>query len=196
MTIAAAPAINCPAGGIAVTDAAQNTQYVCDGHTGAQGPQGAPGPTGASVILAETWVNTNGTYAAPFITCCSTATVNDAVPNVIATIPGSKFTRTTTGGRLLIQAQIPMTIVAGARLVCQPNIDGSWAGAIPAGQAPMFDWVQQLNTGGMTTVTISRTYPAPTAASHEFSLACAQQGGGLLQLMPNTVISFTVTELH
>ena len=61
--------------------------------------------------------------------------------------------RTTTGGRLKIEAQIPITIVAGARLMCQPNIDGTWAGGLPIAQAPMFDWVQQLNTGGMTTVT-------------------------------------------
>lgn len=194
VTIADAPAITCPSGGVAITDAAQHTQYVCDGPTGAQGPQGATGPTGpagTNTILAESWINTNATWAAPFITCCSTATIKDA-PGVIATIPGSTFTRTTTGGRLLIQAQIPITIVAGARLVCQPNIDGNWAGA----GTPMFDWVQQLNTGGMTTVTISHTYPAPAPGSHDFSLACGQQGGGLLQLMANTVISFTVTELH
>jgi hypothetical protein len=185
VTIADAPAINCPNGGVAVTDAAQHTQFVCDGRTGAQGPRGA---TGTSVVLAESWLNTNSTYSAPFITCCTTATVNGAA----ATIPGSRFTATTTGGRLLIQAMIPLTIASGARLFCQPNIDNSWAGP----GAALYDYVQQLNTPGMTTVMISRTYPEPAPGTHEFSLACGQQGGGLLQLMANTVISFTVMELR
>jgi hypothetical protein len=191
VTIAAAPAINCPAGGVAVTDAAQNTQYVCDGHTGAQGPQGAqgaPGATGTSVLFAETWIN-GATFSAPVITCCSTAFVNSAN---LTTVPGSTFSATTTGGRLMIQATIPMTVAPGARLVCQPNIDDRWAG----GPTPAsFDYVLQQGTNGVTSVTISRVYPAPAQGTHVFTLNCGQQGGAF-SLINNSVISFTVLELH
>src|SRR6266850_1266608 len=60
VSVAPAPAINCPGGGAAITDAFLHTRYVCDGRTGLQGPQGAPGPTGpagTTVVTAQTWIN-------------------------------------------------------------------------------------------------------------------------------------------
>lgn len=184
MTIADAPTLNCPGGGVAVTDAAQHTQYLCDGRTGAQGPQGA---TGTNVLIGEMWIN-SATFSAPELASSSTDYVNSSNR---ATVPGSTFSRTTTGGRLLIQATIPMTIAPGARLMCQPNIDDRWAGGPLAAS---FDYVMQSNANGVVSVTISRVYPAPTPATHVFTLACAQQGGPF-SLINNSVISFTVMEL-
>jgi hypothetical protein len=187
VTVSNAPAITCPNGGTAITDALQHTEYVCDGRSGPQGPQGA---TGTIMIVGETWINT-AAFSGPFVGCCSPNFVTGAA----ATIPNSTFTGTTRGGRLLIEATIPVTTTATAtRLVCQPNIDGLWAGSA-LGTAATFDYVFQLGTSGMITVTISRVYPAPTAGTHVFSLACGEQGGAF-ELMAGGVMSFTVLELH
>jgi Collagen triple helix repeat (20 copies) len=195
VTVGAAPAITCPNGGAAITDALSNTQYVCDGAPGPQGLQGIQGPagTGTSVILGETWVNHVSTYTAPFVSCCSTdflATL--ATP--AATIPGSTFTATTTGGRLLIQATIPMSMLAGPQLYCQPNIDGVWAGAAAGA---MWDYIFQApQTKANFNVSISRVYPAPAPGAHVFSLACATNPVGAPSLPVGGVISYTVLELH
>ncbi len=188
VTIADAPAITCPNGGVAVTDTFQHLEYVCDGQTGPQGPQGATGPAGTIAVLTQTWINA-ANFNAPAVSCCSTTFVTGAD----ATIPNSTFNGTTSGGRLLIQATIPVTTANGARLVCQPNIDGAWAGSTLG--AAWFDYVYQLSASGMGNVTLSRVYPAPPAGPHVFSLACGAQGG-TFSLMTNGVMSFTVLELH
>jgi hypothetical protein len=187
VTVASAPLITCPGGGVAISDAFQHTEFVCDGKTGAQGPQGS---TGTVVVGAQTWI-TNDSYSTPFVSCCNTASVN----GTLATIPNSTFTATTKGGRVLIQATIPVTTVNGARLVCQPNIDDKWAGVgLPGGPAS-FDYVFQVSASGMGNVTLSRVYPAPSAGAHQFSLACGAQGGSI-SLMAGGVVSFTVLELQ
>ena len=185
VTVGDAPTAMCPNGGAAVVDAFQHAEYVCDGKTGPQGPQGS---TGTIAVLAQTWIN-DASFSSPFVGCCSTTWVTGAA----MTIPNTTFTATTNGGRLLIEATIPVTTANGARLVCQPNIDGVWAGS--ALGAASFDYVFQLSTSGMDNVTISRVYPAPTAGTHQFSLACGSQGG-TFSLMSGGVMSFTVLELH
>ena len=186
MTVAAAPTITCPNGGAAITDATQ-TQYVCDGKTGPQGPQGA---TGTVVIHAQTWIN-NSSASFPTLACCSPTFLT--VP--AATVPSSTSPSLTIGnGRLLIEATIPVITTAGARLECQPNIDGAWAGSSLPGTA-MFDYFFQFSAPGMGNVTISRVYPSPGAGTHTFSLACGSQSGSFT-LQPGGVISFTVLELR
>ena len=146
------------------------------------------------MVVAQTWI-TNDSFSTSFISCCSTATVT----GTSATIPNSTFKGTTKGGRLLIQATIPVTTANGARLVCQPNIDGYWAGAWtdsgPTGPPATFDFVSQQSGSGMMNVTLSRVYPAPTAGTHDFSLACGSQGGAF-SLYTGAVVSLTVLELQ
>jgi hypothetical protein len=190
VTVGAAPAITCPGGGAAITDAFQNTQYVCDGATGPQGPQGAQGSPGVATIIAQTWINASS-FSAPIVAMHSTA---NGPTGQAATIPNSTFTGTTQGGRLLIEATLPMTGTISARLVCQPNIDGLWAGT-PLGIAA-FDHVFHVTTsGGLVMASMSRVYPAPAPGTHVFSLGCSTTAASF-SLMGNAVISFTVLELR
>jgi collagen triple helix repeat protein len=189
VTVGAAPAITCPGGGAAITDAFQNTQYVCDGATGPQGPQGAQGSPGVATIVAQTWINMSS-FSAPVVACCATS----GQTGPAATIPNSTFTGTTQGGRLLIEATLPMTGTTSARLVCQPNIDGIWAGT-PLGTAT-FDHVFSVTTnGGLVMASMSRVYPAPTPGTHVFSLGCSTSAASF-SLLGNAVISYTVLELR
>jgi collagen triple helix repeat protein len=196
VTVGAAPAITCPNGGAAITDALSHTQYVCDGAPGPQGLQGIQGPagTGTSVILAETWVNVS-TYTAPFVSPCCSTDLLATLAAPAATIPRSTFTATTGGGRLLIQATIPMSMVAGPQLFCQPNIDGVWAGGVATGA--VWDFTFQVpQTKANFNVSISRVYPAPAPGTHVFSLACATNSVGAPSLQSGGVVSYTVLELH
>jgi len=189
VSVDAAPDVTCPNGGAAITDAFAHTQYVCDGEAGPQGLQGIPGPAGARVVLGQTWINTLS-FSAPNVGCCNTSLLT--VP--AATVPNSTFSGTTTGGRLLIQASIPLSEVSGPHLFCQPNIDGAWAGA-PMGAA-LYDYVHELvSTGGLLTVVMSRVYPAPAAGTHTFSLACGSNNAGAFSLIAGGVLSYTVLEL-
>ena len=84
VSVAAAPAITCPSGGAAITDAFSHTQYVCDGATGAQGLQGVQGSPGMSTVVAQTWINSSSqTFRAT--NCCSTGwwttAAGFAIPN-------------------------------------------------------------------------------------------------------------------
>jgi hypothetical protein len=87
-----------------------------------------------------------------------------------------------------------VTTVNAARIVCQPNIDGFWAGSGPSGPPASFDYVYQLGASGMINVTLSRVYSAPAAGTHDFSLACGSQGGAF-SLYTGGVVSLTVLEL-
>lgn len=193
VTVSAAPAITCPDGGAAITDAFQNTQYVCDGRTGAQGAQGIQGPAGpagSSTVIARTWI-TGGTFNAPVVNCCST----DFASIPTATLPSPALNGTTTGGQLLIQATFPITSInSGPNVFCQPNIDGRWAGA-PMGAAT-FDYIFQFaTTSTKMNITISRVYPAPPPGPHSFTLGCASNGNGV-SLISGGVMSYSVFELH
>jgi hypothetical protein len=192
VTVDAAPAITCPNGGAAVTDAFQHTQYVCDGKQGPQGLQGiqgVQGPTGRTTVFARTWMNPTS-YAFPAANCCNT----DWAVGGNLTVPNSATIATTTSGQLLIEATIPIGSGGPAIMYCQPNIDGQWAGA-PMGSA-VADYIFQFpNAATRTTVTISRVYPVPPPpGSHTFSLACASNG--TVSTMPGGVISYSVFELR
>ena len=197
VSVAAAPAITCPAGGAAITDAFGHTQYVCDGKTGTQGPQGAPGPqgtAGSTLLVGETWINLSS-YLTPFVGCCNTSYLNLAVvPS--ATLPLSTFERTTTGGKLLIEASLPFNLIQGPHLFCQPNIDGKWAGT-PMGDT-YYDYIHEsVSSSELLTVVITRVYPAPPAGLHKFSLACGTNSlTSQHALITGGVVSFTVQELH
>ncbi len=189
VTVAPAPQITCPGGGVAITDASQTTQYVCDGAQGVQGPQGAQGPPGSTIVLAKTWISTT-TFTTPNVGCCSTNYVNAAA----AVVPNSTYSANTNGGRLLIQATIPFSSSAGPHLFCQPEIDGAWAGASMG--AALFDYIHELvSTSGLVTVSLSRVYPAPAAGAHTFALACGSNGTNAHSLVMGGVVSFTVTEI-
>jgi len=195
VSVAPAPAINCPGGGAAITDAFLNTRYVCDGRTGLQGPQGSQGPqgpAGTTVVVAQTWINTS-TFSAPNTGCCNTSWLHATNPLALP-IPNSTFSGSTTGGRLLIQATLAFQAGAGPHLYCQPNIDGQWAGASMG--ATYYDYVYELvSSGGLVTVTMSRVYPAPPAGTHSFSLACGSNSSAYA-LIVGGVASLTVMELH
>jgi len=194
VSVAAAPAITCPNGGAAITDGLGQTQYVCDGKTGAQGPQGAQGLQGAAgattLVGAQTWINASG-FSTPNVGCCSTNFLTVAA----ATIPNSTFIGTTTGGRLLIQATLVFNAASGPHLMCQPNIDGVWAGNAMGGA--LYDYIHELvSSGGLVTVTMSRVYAAPSAGTHTFSLACGSNNAGAFSLIAGGVESYTVLELR
>jgi len=193
VSVGAAPAITCPNGGAAITDAFSHTQYVCDGATGPQGPQGTQGSPGLSTIVAQTWINL-AAFSAPVVNCCNTAWAE--IPTAILPLaPGFTGTGTTTGSRLLIEATIPISSInAGPNVFCQPNIDGQWAGKLMGNAS--FDYVfQPAIANGKATVTISRVYPAPPPGTHTFSLGCASNGGGVT-LIQGGVMSYSVFELH
>jgi len=186
VTVAAAPAITCPNGGAAVTDAFQHTQYVCDGATGPQGPQGASGST---LLFAQTLINTTP-FSAPVITCCTTS----GPTGINATVPNTTFAATTHGGQVLVEAALTFTGPVSAHLMCQPNIDGVWAGASMG--AASFDHVfHVISAGGLVTASISQVYPAMPAGTHTFSLGCAATAAGF-GLQTQTVISFSAIELR
>jgi hypothetical protein len=187
VTVGAAPAITCPNGGASITDAFQ-TQYVCDGKQGPQGLQGVQGPSGRTTVFARTWVNTTS-YSFPSANCCST----DWAVGQLLTVPNSTTVGTTTGGRLLIEATIPIASANAVNAYCQPNIDGLWAGA-PIGPAYADYIFQFASTAAKMTVTISRVYPTPALGSHTFSLACASNG--TIATIAGGVISYSVSELH
>src|SRR5262249_46458369 len=151
------------------------------------------GPAGTTVLFDKTWFNANSPWQAPFVVCCDTSKVNEAAVGgtVGVTVPGTTVANVTTHARTYIQivATIPMLVTGGARLQCQPNIDEKWAGAKPNTPTVWFDYVWALNTGGLTTVTISRLYPSPGDGQHTFTIACANQGGSF-GLHPNTMVSF------
>jgi len=189
VSVDAAPAVTCPNGGAAITDAFAHTQYVCDGAAGPQGLQGVQGAAGARVVVGKTWINASS-FTAPNVGCCSTNFLN--VPAAI--VPNSTFSGTTTGGRLLIQASIPLSAPAGPHLFCQPNLDGVWAGASMG--AALYDYVHELvSSGGLLTVVMSRIYPAPAPGTHTFSLACGSNNAAAFSLIANGVLSYTVLEL-
>jgi hypothetical protein len=192
VTLAAAPSVSCPGGGVAITDTFQHTQYVCDGQQGAQGPQGAPGST---AIITQAWmVPIPPPGVTPFTLPAigrSTAFVNSSAS---ATLPGSSVTVTTSGARLLITATIPIwTKSPGPSVFCQPNIDENWAGA-GWGTAD-FDNILEIPVS-YGTVTISRVYPAPTPGNHTFTLACGTSMRGQVVLYPNSAVSYSVFELR
>jgi hypothetical protein len=140
-------------------------------------------------VFAQTWVNPSN-FAVPLFGCCTTNSASLAA----AILPGTTWSGTTTGGRLLIEATIPLSASAGPTLWCQPNIDGVWAGQ-PMGSAS-FDYVYQAtSTTARFNATISRVYPAPPAGTHTFSLGCATHAG-TFSLIAGGVISYTVLELH
>jgi hypothetical protein len=190
VSVAAAPAITCPNGGAAITDAFSHTQYVCDGAAGPQGPQGAQGSPGMSTVVAQTWINSS---SLPIRTtnCCSTGWWTAQAG---FTIPNSAFQGTTTTGRLLIQATIPVSADTAANIYCQPNINGSWAGSA-MGDAS-FDHISQFtNTPSRMNITISRVYPAPPTGTYSFSLACASNSSSAT-VMAGGVVSISVLQLH
>lgn len=191
VTVDAAPAITCPNGGAAVTDAFQHTQYVCDGKQGPQGLQGVQGlqgPTGRTTVFARTWMNPTS-YVFPAANCCNT----DWAVGTPLTVPNSSTTATTTGGQLYVEATIPIGSTSAAILYCQPNIDGQWAGA-SMGSAVADYFFQFPTAATKITVTISRAYPMPPPGTHTFSLACASNGA--VSTMSGGVISYSVSELH
>jgi hypothetical protein len=178
---------------VAVTDAFGQTQYVCDGRTGAQGPQGAQGAPGSTAIIAQTWINQSN-FAVPVFSP-NTGFINTQFG--AATLPGTSFSGTTAGGRLLIQYTIPLSANGSTppNVWCQPNVDDSWAGAAAMGNT-WYDGVFQFAASVSTTaVTVSRVYQGPAAGPHTFTLACASSSRGVT-LQPNSVISYSVFELR
>jgi hypothetical protein len=186
VTVATAPAITCPNGGATVTDAFQHTQYVCDGATGPQGPQGASGST---LLFSQTSINTIP-FSAPVIACCNTT----GPTGINATVPNTTVTATTQGGHLLVEATLTFTGPASAHLMCQPNIDGVWAGA-SMGTATFDNVFHVIAVGGLVTASISQVYPATPAGTHTFSLGCAATMAGF-SLQNQAVISFSAIELR
>jgi hypothetical protein len=182
-----------------------------EGPQGLVGPQGLQGPTGPRgpgpvVVLAETWVPTiaevawpSGGYltgTAPEIDVYDYTTPN-TTSNTLTTLPRSTFSATTTGGRLLIEvnailAQTYSTAGIARALICQPNIDGVWAGSNAFG--PTFaDFFMSTPESLTTFWSTSRVYSSIPAGPHTFSLACASLGGTFG--LTSTPISFTVLEL-
>jgi hypothetical protein len=202
VSVAAAPALECPNGGLAITDANLATQYVCDGKPGVQGlqgiqgEQGIPGPAGSTLIAEKSWVA--GSYSPPNVGACCDTSLGKEGPNSPAIVPNSLISGNTTGGKLLIQATIPFSAAAGYYLNCQPNIDGVWAGASQALAYATFDFLHLWSTNGQLEVHISRIYPAPLkTGKHDFTLACGTgTNGGGIQLLPGGMVSYAVFELH
>jgi hypothetical protein len=161
------------------------------GATGAQGSQGAVGPTGSQglkVVVAQTF------FALSAFPVPATGYGTDAAVTATSTIPGSTFIASTQGGQLLIAVTASFYVPSGQALICQPNIDGAWAGAAAYFSATG-DYFSQVPVARYITMSISRVYPAVSAATHAFSVGCSASGPGATLLIAFPV-SFTVFEIQ
>jgi hypothetical protein len=115
------------------------------------------------------------------------------------------FVGTTSGGRLFMHINIPITASAPGLLACQPTVDGNWAGIYEFPQALQYDFykegvVSAIAPWGNTVTWVwwstSRVYASIPAGSHQFSVQCAMSSPGAFSGTSGSMLSFSVTELH
>jgi hypothetical protein len=139
------------------------------GPQGPPGPIGPQGPPGTSQPQARAQTSWSDNFTLP---CCT-----------ITSVPGSRFSATTSGGDLLIVMNLTGFGNSGgtAGFECYPLIDDQWAGSY----SQLIDLERLggregvISTAGAGTpfrYGLSRIYPAVPQGTHDFQVQCSVTG--------------------